>query len=325
MTSTEKSASGILRPSVPSPHRLRILVAVCTYRRNEPLATLLTSLIACAEAVSGEASVGVVVVDDNPDGDAKEVAEDFDSRFENGVTYRRSGKGNISIARNLALSTAAPVADWIALTDDDCEAPKEWLKEYLKIQQQFDCDVVTGPLVLRAPTDAPRWVTDQPFFADAQFTDNDGAEKLEAATNNSFYRASLWEREPRVRFREDLGVLGGEDMVFYRTLQRSGAHIRFALNAKVYGNEPSDRCTFRSQVKSRFWLGNSEYITNRVLQDATATRLVLRGGRRLGAALLRPISRGLTGLPPQWRYSVACVARSLGLLCGPLGVRWRHH
>lgn len=47
--------------------RTIIAVAVCTYKRNEPLTVLLESLIACAERVRERAAVGVVIVDDAED------------------------------------------------------------------------------------------------------------------------------------------------------------------------------------------------------------------------------------------------------------------
>jgi glycosyltransferase involved in cell wall biosynthesis len=88
-----------------------VAVAVCTYNRHEPLATLLESLVVNAERLAGRASVGVVVVDDSVDGNARHVVERFAHRFELGLSYRVSGRQNIALARNMALETAIGLAE----------------------------------------------------------------------------------------------------------------------------------------------------------------------------------------------------------------------
>ena len=55
--------------------------------------------------MAGRAAVGVVVVDDTAEGRARTVVEQFEGRFELGITYRISGRQNISLARNLAIET----------------------------------------------------------------------------------------------------------------------------------------------------------------------------------------------------------------------------
>src|SRR5262245_35977855 len=97
------------------PHRpANIAVAICTYRRNEPLRVLLRGLVAASAKVEGRARVGIVLVDDSSEGLAYPLAQEFADRFSLGLHYRRSGQGNISIARNIALDTALEFADWIA-------------------------------------------------------------------------------------------------------------------------------------------------------------------------------------------------------------------
>jgi succinoglycan biosynthesis protein ExoM len=306
--------------------RLRIAVVVCTYKRNDPLRTLLRSVRVAAAAVNERAAVGVVIVDDNPDGAAKDVAAESADWFELGLEYRTSGQGNISLGRNIAVTTGAEMAEWVAMTDDDCEVAEGWLAAFLDAQQAKDADVVCGPLLLRAAPGSPSWITEQPFFEDAQFRHPDLAPMGEAATNNSMLRAALWNDNPDVRFLPELGVLGGEDMVFYRSFhRRAGAEIRFAADAIVYGNEPLDRMTFGYQMKSRFWLGNTEYVTNTTLGDASPGRLVVRAARRFAEAIARPIFRLAHGEPPQFRYAAACAARAAGLAAGPFGMKMRHH
>ena len=312
-------------PESRSPQPTTIAVAVCTYQRNEPLRRLLTAIERNAEQLGGRAAVGVVVVDDNPDGAARPVCDEYTSRFELGLHYRSSGQGNISVARNLALETALPLAEWVAMTDDDCEPVDGWLAAYLDAHERFGADALTGPCRLTPSPGAPRWLTDQPFLDDAQFRFDDGAPLTVGATNNSFLPSKFLAAHERLRFDPELGVVGGEDMVFFRRAVREGMAIRFAAHAEVLGHEPPERCGLGYQLRSRFWLGNTEFVTNHALGEASRIRWLARGARDLVAAVLRPLRQLATAQPPQVRYALARSARAVGLIAGAVGIRVAHH
>jgi succinoglycan biosynthesis protein ExoM len=304
---------------------VRVVLAVCTYNRNGPLEVLLTAVRRNAEALAPSALLGVVVVDDNPDGRARAVCDRFADAFPLGLHYRHVGKGNISIARNVGLEVALPISDWVAMTDDDCEPGDHWIESYLAAQQLTGADCLTGPCILQAPAGSPRWLTEQPFFEDAQFRFDDLEELDTAATNNSVFRSAFFRDHPELRFDERLGVVGGEDMVFFRTSSAAGLRIRFSAESFVIGHESADRATFLHQVRSRFWIGNTEYVTNAQLGDGSRLRWSARAARRFAAAVSRPLRRLLTMRSPQFRYSVAAAARAVGNAAGVLGVRVRHH
>ena len=301
----------------------KIVVAICTYKRNEPLRTLLSAICSVAATARGRAEVGVVVVDDNPDQRAHTVVQDFQAAFALGLKYRTSGKGNISIARNIAIDTACEDADWVAMVDDDCEPEPTWLCAYLDVLEATGADCATGPMNLRVPEGSPAWLHEQPFFDDVRFDYEDEEPMHSAATNNSIIRALFLRDNPDIRFAPELGKLGGEDVVFYRSGHAAGLKIRFAKLAGVWGNEPPDRATFRHQILYRFWLGNSMFVTNRHFGEGKI-RLFLRGGKMLVLALIRPIKRLSNFSSPQWRYCVASSACGIGLMAGALGFKKEH-
>ena len=301
----------------------KIVVAICTYKRNEPLRTLLSAISRVAATARGRAEVGVVVVDDNSDQRARTVVDEFEEAFALGLKYRTSGKGNISIARNIAIDTACEDADWVAMVDDDCEPEPTWLCAYLDVLEATGADCATGPMNLRVPEGSPAWLKEQPFFDDVRF-DYENAEPMHsAATNNSIIRALFLRDNPDIRFAPELGRLGGEDVVFYRSAHAAGLKIHFANLAGVWGNEPPDRATFRHQILYRFWLGNSMFVTNRHFGERK-TKLFLRGGKMLVLSLLRPIRRLSNFSTPQWRYCVAASATGIGLMAGVLGFKKEH-
>lgn len=301
-----------------------VMVAICTYKRNEPLACLLTALIECAERVRDIATVGVVVVDDTAAGAARAVAEGFADRFDLGVTYRISGKANISIARNLAMEIAMERGDWIAMTDDDCEPVPDWLKAMLAVQRQTGADTVTGLMVGRAPPGAPRWITDQPFLAFDAVQVEDGAAMDTAYTNNSLISSRWLRAHPDIRFDPALGVIGGEDMVFFRAAKAAGMKIHFTRDGFVHENEPASRMTMSYQMRRALWIGNTSFVTS-VRSGANPTRMLVHGAASMVRATARPARRLLSAKPVQIHYCAFLLVRSVGVISGYFGIKLKHH
>jgi succinoglycan biosynthesis protein ExoM len=303
--------------------RKTIAVAVCTYKRNEPLTVLLHALLACAERVSKRAAVGVAIVDDTYNGQARSIAEHFADRFELGVEYRISGKQNISIARNLAVETALDIGEWVAMTDDDCEPPPQWLEALLDLQERTEADVVTGRMLRRAPENAPGWITDQPFFELGVEERADGSEMSVAATFNSLMSSNWLKSHPAIRFDPSMGVVGGEDMVFFRAAHAAGLKIRFSELGFVYENESIERATFGYQLYVYFWHGNSAALA--CVEDGMKRwRVFVHGTASLARAGVRPVRRLLRGQKPQLRFCLAEILHAFGKQLGALGVRIDH-
>ena len=179
----------------------------------------------------------MVIVDDTKDELARPVANAFAGKFELGLHYRVSGKQNISMARNLAIETAMDLADWTAMTDDDCEAPADWLEALLETQGRTGADAVTGRMVRRVPDGAPRWITEEPFLELGVEQFADGTEMPSAATFNTMISSGWLKANPKIRFAPAYGVVGGEDMVFFRAAKAAGLSIRFSEQRFVYENE----------------------------------------------------------------------------------------
>jgi succinoglycan biosynthesis protein ExoM len=286
---------------------------------------MLRALVVAADEVAPLADVAAIVVDDNPDGRARQVADEFEGRFSKGVHYRRSGEQNISIARNLGLDTAIALGDWVAMTDDDCEPDPAWLRAFVEVQMRTGADALTGPLVMRFKAGSPRWLLEQPFSEHENEVREDGIPMPLAQTHNSAISTEWLKAHPEVRFDPALGRLGGEDMVFYRQAVDAGLRIHYARDAVVHEEVTDDRATLRSQLRAQFWLGNTEFVTNVQSGSATRPRMALRSARRLASAIQRPFARLARRQSPQWRWCLASVLRSTGMLLGVFGVRVNHH
>jgi succinoglycan biosynthesis protein ExoM len=305
------------------PGRTRVAVAICTFKRNDLLTRLLDALLVCAKQVSARAAVGVIIVDDTPDGLARPVAEAFKDRFELGLQFRISGQQNISLARNLAVETAIGISDWTAMTDDDCEPPADWINALLDIQQRTMAHAVTGRMIRRVPEEAPRWIIDQPFLELGVETPPDGADMPTAATFNTLISSEWLKMHPDIRFSAAYGVIGGEDMVFFRAAKAAGLEIRFSEKGFTFENEPAERATFAYQLYVYLWHGNSAARTC-MENKMSRSRLIIHSCASLMRAMLRPVSRLGRGEKPQLRFALAQVLHAIGKLVGTLGVQLKH-
>lgn len=303
-----------------------IAVYVCTYKRNGPLTRLLVSLSAAAEVVQPDVEIAVVVIDDNPDGRAKTVVDEFDGPFIRGLHYRHSGAQNISLARNLGVSSALEYGDWVAMVDDDQTVVPTWFEALIKTCLVYDADAATGPVYLRYPSGAPSWLTEEPFDDILAAGIKEDGERVEVcSTGNSLIRGDFLRAHPEIRFKEELGEIGGEDMVFYREAVEAGLRAHYSLHAVSYGEQPPERSTFRHQLWACYWMGNTEYLTNVESGDATRFRMFLRGSRRAVTYLTRPARRLADGETVQWRFALGGLVQSFGIYAGVLGFKVPHH
>ena len=303
--------------------KISIAVAICTYDRNDALSNLLEALLTSASRVANRAIIGVVVVDDSADGRARSIVKQYEERFDLGVTYRISGRQNISLARNLAIETASAIADWTAMIDDDCEPRPDWLEALLDTQGQTGADAVTGTMIRRVPPGSPKWLTEEPFLELGLDFSKDGAELASASTFNSMISSRWLQEHPTIRFQPTLGVIGGEDMVFYRGAHAAGLRIHFSERAAIYENEPPSRATLAYQLRCFFWHGNSSYVTS-VRKGINPLRIFVSGTYSLVQAFMRPVGRICRGQRPQFRYCLASALHAVGKMIGPLGIRVKH-
>lgn len=302
--------------------RPTVTVAVCTFRRNELLASLVRTIDRLAALEVPDGTVRVLLVDDSPEGGAADLVDDLRASVGITVDYYPSAAADVSIARNHALQLGAAGSHFVACLDDDCVPNSGWLRELLRIADQLDADVVVGHRQFVAGSAAPRWLREQPFLAENLRYD-DGSVPDRGNTANMLVRSS-WQQSSGVQFRPEMGQLGGEDMVFFADAVEAGANIRFAANSIC--NEPcaGRRATFRYQAWRQMWLGNNEAAINRSTREVAGTRLLARGAKRVALGLVHPATQLAHRRSPQWRWSVALVGHGLGLLIGTAGIRMRH-
>lgn len=307
-----------------------LAVYVCTHRRNDHLARTIDSIVASARHAEHGGRVGVVVVDDNPDGSARVVVDEFDgtargSGLDLGIHYRHSGAQNISRARNIGIAAAMELADWVGMVDDDEVVERRWVDELFSVADRVGADAVTGPVAVDYADDAPHWLRAQGIGRLFEAPRSaDGAAVDHASTGNSMISTAWLTAHPTHRFRDDLGTSGGEDMVFYRAAIAAGLRAHYALRAGARELAPPERSTFGYVVRRSVWMGNTTAVTNLETGLAGRPRLAARALKSFAVALAHPVRRLARFRPPQARYTVASMAYAAGLATGAVGHRQRH-
>lgn len=94
-----------------------IALGVCTYKRPVMLRACLDSLT--RQVVPSDLSLAIVVVDNEPEGDAEHTVSSFTATTDIPVHYVHEPRRGIATARNAILDKASELAaDFIAMTDE---------------------------------------------------------------------------------------------------------------------------------------------------------------------------------------------------------------
>jgi glycosyltransferase involved in cell wall biosynthesis len=125
---------------------LEASVIVPTRNRARYLSVALDSLV---QQDAGSERYEVVVVDDGPDAETRNVAKRAAERSEVSVRYvERAGEPGLNSARNTGIDAGS--APFVVFVDDDIEAPSGWLRALLDGRKRHpDALVLGGPIEVR--------------------------------------------------------------------------------------------------------------------------------------------------------------------------------
>jgi succinoglycan biosynthesis protein ExoM len=297
------------------------VVLVCTCGRPSSLRTLLDRLDVLRTA-DPPMPFRCVVVDDSIDGSANAVVDDFaavDRSLD--VSYVYLGQRNIALARNEVAHNAMS-EDWWFLVDDDCLPPLDWMSKLVAVQVVTGADIVCGGVRYVPADGAPSWLAEQGFLEVNRY--DEGAEPEIGSFANSLVRASWWRNHPEVRFREEFGTRGGEDLVFLKDARRAGAIVRWTEQVQVEEELPPARATLRYQLRRQLWVGNVNSIIDLELGFRSRPRMFARSLLK-GAHLVRDVLLGVTGRRPlHCRGRLGQAAFVVGMFLALIGISLDH-
>lgn len=302
---------------------LHVRIAVLTYRRPDDIAAALPRLLGQAvEATSHVLTADIVVVDNDPDGGARDYVEDFAGAHpEVVVHYENETSPGISAARNRALATASTV-DILVFIDDDERPTEHWLILLLETYRSHSCAAVVGPVVSEYEVEPDPWVSSGRFFDRRRLPTGTVVEV--AATNNlllDMHRV----RALGLTFESQFGLSGGGDTMFTRTLHDQGAVMVWCDEAVVIDVVPASRVTRDWVLRRAVRSGSSWSVTSLRLAASTGgrlrTRLTLtgRGVLRVAGGAARFVAGVLGRSMGQRARGLRTMARGAGMLSGAWG------
>jgi glycosyltransferase involved in cell wall biosynthesis len=241
---------------------IRLTLAVPTHNRAATLAETLASL--SAQRLPADVETECIVVDNNSSDGTPAVVEEAAARAP--FAIRRvfeTGPGS-SFARNRAVAEAA--GDFILFIDDDAVADSDWAALMLAAIQRRGLDAVCGLVLPRWEAPPPPWlgpslyvrfaVHDEHAIAAARPEDTEVLRNYFSA--NTGFRRDCFTRFGR--FREDLGVVGGnpisgEDTDMFARIMAGGGAMGFVREARVFHLVPAARMNRKYLVRKAFAFG----------------------------------------------------------------------
>lgn len=312
-----------------SPTRRTVRLAVLTYRRPADISAAVPRLVEQAATVSPEAwETDVLVIDNSPDGDARELVERLASENPQvPVRYAHQPTPGIAAARNLALEESADI-DLLVYFDDDERPANGWLEALLGTYVIERCAAVVGPVISEFSHDPEPWILEGGFFNRRRLPT--GTLVTVAATNNLLLDLHVI-RRIGLTFDLSFGLSGGSDTLFTRALHLAGGRMVWCDEAVVYDAVPSERITRKWVTRRALRSGTSWSATSLRLAANPLQRLQWQLGD-VGVGLTRVIAgifRLATGVMLRKEglraQGVRNLARGAGLTSGAFGYRYMEY
>jgi len=261
-----------------------ICIVIPTYKRPESLFHLLEALQ--RERLTWnhnfQSSPLILVVDNDPDMSAENVVRHFEE-----VRVIQEKSRGVSYVRNSGVKEALRLgADCICFVDDDEVITAGWLELLCAAAEEYNADLVGGPVVARFPDARPELLIKLGFFDRQRF--ETGQVVNEAWTGNLLVSAQTFKNlAPEDWFDVTLTKTGGEDAEFTRRMRLLGKKIVWQDEALIYEPVEPQRFDFKWHTKRFLRTGFVEAVLER-RAGVSRQRLLVLGLLRIasGSSLL---------------------------------------
>lgn len=239
-----------------------IAICISTYKRPKALKKLLLS-IASLQFSEHSPKIKIVIVDNSSEQEAEEVVCSLQGKMPYEIIYDLEPRKGLSFVRNKTVEVAGDV-DLIAFVDDDEVVSPLWLEALLTALDNYEADIVRGPVISKYDSEPPKWIKQGNFYQRPKF--KDGQRLANANTGNLLVKTE-WLKKISPPFDRRFNLSGAEDSLLFRQLHRRGARIVWAEKAVVEETLTKDRMTKRWILNRSFQLGN----TNAFIEKSLGT------------------------------------------------------
>lgn len=206
-----------------------VLIAVPTYRR----AALLPPLVEAIRAQTEGVRTRILLVDNDPGRSAESVASDL------GVEYLSEKTPGIAAVRQAALDAASD-GELTVMIDDDVFPEEGWLHGLVAVWRETRAAVVMGFVRYVWPEGTDPWIAAGGFMRRTRFPNG---KRLESLATGNVLIDTAQVRALGVRFDVSLGLIGGEDNVFGRTVVARGGSIVASADSVARDDIAPERAT----------------------------------------------------------------------------------
>lgn len=275
-------------PAMPAPER-SFTIAIATYRRPEGLRRLLASFDRL-DWPSNWRFDGVLVVDNDPEGSARAVADEVAAGAPWPLDYVTEGTPGVVAARNRALRQAS--STHVAMIDDDEVVDTGWPRGLLEIAEATSAPLVGAEVRPKAEVPVPPWMLGPSYLG--RVTHPDGSAVDRVTCGNVLIERKLLERYDPL-FDERFARTGGEDSFLAAMLDHEGHDVRWSATAIAVELFPPSRCSL-TWLRQR-WRRNGTIMAlvpltlaeSRWQRIALSLRLVGDGLIRIGYGTVAPL------------------------------------
>ena len=234
-------------------------VCIATYKRPQLLRNLLDSLY--AQNLPANVNLQLIVVDNDKDKSAQEIAGEYENINCFTIEYFVQPEKNISSTRNVAVKNS--IGEYLLFIDDDEEADKNWIKNYLDALNKYKADGIFGPVLPVFHDKTPMWMKKSNFFN--KECPPSGEEAIFTRTSNCIIRSDII-KSVAGPFDSNYGITGGEDTHLFSRLKKKGAKFISCREAVVTEFVIPERTRTRWLFKKSFQTGNTA--TRRMIENA---------------------------------------------------------
>lgn len=229
-----------------------ISICVCTFRRPDGLARLLSHLRSIE--VPAGCALELLVVDNDPTGSARPHFENCTTAWPWPARYLVETGPGVGFARTRCVQEA--LGNWIAYIDDDEWPEPLWLVELWKQRESVDADGVFGPVLAVFESSPPDWLVRSGFYNRRRQASGLLMHWSNCASGNVLFRRQLFFDVGG--FDPAFSRSGSEDSdFFWRCLER-GAKFVWCDEAIAHEGVPPGRMTW-AYVSRRAYIAGQNY------------------------------------------------------------------
>ncbi|MEE9494006.1 MAG: glycosyltransferase family 2 protein [Gammaproteobacteria bacterium] len=304
----------------------KIIISMATFNRPAGLISVLDGIEKLA--LSDNYQLTIVVTDNSPDANAENYIHTRKKDYKWDLIYLHEKTTGISYARNTGLEHALDHDfDYIVFIDDDESPSTQWLQELLKVCEETSSMAVIGAVHARFQKPPPWWIIKGGYLNSPNYKDRQPVPN--GYTTNAIVNMTAI-KDMKLEFEHRYALTGGEDTLFFKTIQDHYGDILYAKEAITFEHIVPERAKLSSLMKYWYRTGNTEGIQQIIHSDNAIYQKLKVLSSGLGRMLIGT-AIGIVTLPTllfRQIYpfmSIRIVCRGLGYFVSVFGIEFQEY